>query len=249
MVETKLAGGLITLVDGKPELGFHDIAAQAVGYVATDIWGYLLNRKACRLLLVDAIAKPSWAEGRWKQSTRTAQVRRMYASNGEPRANRVRYTVLHELAGHGSDSFGLDAKDRSAAMALMSPKPSSWADVDGAEGMRAYWRLPSESYANRLVEALVGKRVSSPYDDDYIRKIPDSSLAKLKDIAIRETAAPIPPAEEPIEEPPPTPLELELMQALEAANGRLAVYDAQTLKASEALWRPEWGVFPPPAQE
>lgn len=245
-MQTVLANGLITLIDDKPELGFHDLVEEALSWVSDVVWDQLLKGRAVRLALTDSISRPAWAEGKWRRSDRTALVRRMYNDSGKPRANRVRYTAIHELAGHGSDSSSLDAQDRADIMDLMMPRPSGWTDDDNLEGMAAYWRLPYESYANRLVEALVGRKITSPYDDDYTRKIPDTRLGALRDIALRSTPVPVPPVDEPIEEPPPTPLELELMQALEAANARLTIYDAQTLKASEALWRPEWGTFPPP---
>lgn len=150
--------------------------------------------------VVASIAKPAWAEGKWRQADRLALVRAMRRSDGKPRYNKVQYTAIHEI-GHAVDDDRLAGK-RADVMALMTPQPSKWNDDDNlADPMARYWRLPSEVFANRLVEAITGGQVRSPYDDDYTRWIPDRKLDELVSIVRRQA----PPIVEPIPEPPAEP--------------------------------------------
>lgn len=239
-----LAGGLILLEDSKPLLGFGELIEEAISWVDPTYWPRLL-RAPVTLMVVDSIAKPIWAEGKWSGSSRTARVKRLYREGGKPKANRVRYTALHEAAGHGSDEDVLGKAKRQGIMELMDPRPDSWSDVDGLEGMRAYWRLPPECYANRMVEALTAGRVTSPFDDDYTRTIPNAKLNELLNRAMLPApAAPEPPTVEPPAMPPPTTRELELMANLEQCHTERESYEADALEAVRTLWLEEWGPTP-----
>ncbi len=141
---------------------------------------------------------PKWAEGVYRGSRRTAEVRTMRRADGKPRYARVFYTAAHELFGHGADHDCMDGKRR-VAMALMSPQPTRWAGGHGKTGMARYWQYPFENYANRMAEAVTGHKAVSPYDDDYTRPIDDADLAALVDLTT--VGVPNPADHEP---PPPT---------------------------------------------
>ena len=159
---------------------------------------------------------PTFAEALWKGAQRTAYVRTLKRPDGSTRSGRVAYHTLHEVFGHGVDDDRMHGK-RKAARKLMRPYPTSWSDVDGLKGMAAYWRLPSECFANRMVEAITHGVVRSMFDDDYTRTIPDEWLDELVDLVLTQPPDPVdvdPPVPPTIE--PPSPADDQLI-ALRAA--------------------------------
>jgi hypothetical protein len=244
MTDTKTAGGLITIVDDKPAKGFGRIVQDAMEMVSDETWRKLLAGKPLEVLLVDKIANPAWAEGLWRSTPRRAVIRRQYRGDGQPKRGRVQYIALHEIAGHGSDSSSLGSKKRNAVMALMDPKPGHWRDRGSASSgsMAGYWALPSESYANRLVEALTLGEVRSPFDDDYTRTIADKHLDELlRIVAGADEPSPTP---DPEPEPPLNPELAELGRMLEEARAEIAHYEDVTYGAVALLWDDAWGARP-----
>jgi hypothetical protein len=228
-VHRSLANGLI-LVEA-PDGGepFLDVAQWAVAQcIPTWNWSDVLSSPV-RVLMVPDIAKPPWAEGLTRSANRVVRVV-MQTRRGRPRRNRMAYIMLHELAGHMVDADHLTGR-RAGIRALMIPRPTSWSDDDGLEGMARYWHLPSEAYANRIVEAITAKRVVSPFDDDYTRNIPDADLGHLVEVV---TAPPLMPTE-PEPELPEVPTPPEPDPALEICRARVAELEAAIAHASEDL--------------
>lgn len=244
MAETKAGGGLITVEDDKPDAGFGRIVTDAIELVPAETWTKLLAGKPATVRLVDSLESPVWAEGKWNGGSRTARVKRMYRGDGKPRRNKVAYTALHELAGHGSDSSSMGAGKRTRIMALMTPRPSHWRDTGSADPdtMAGYWALPYESYANRLVEALTLGEIRSPYDDDYTRVIEEKHLDELLRIVAGEDQPT--PAPEPEPEPPDNPELAEILRMLEASRAEVRHYEEITLGAVQLLWDDAWGERP-----
>lgn len=204
MISRSLAGGRIVAEapDGMEDC--LDLAEWSLAQVLPGWdWAKVL-RAPVRLLYVADIAKPSWAEGLTRADNRVVRVV-IQRRRGVLRRNRMSYIGLHELAGHMVDHDHLDGR-RGAIRSIMVPKPTSWNDVDGLEGMASYWHLPSEAYANRIVEAMTEGRVSSPFDDDYTRTIREERLRDLLAIVMAE---PNDGDEDPVVVPTPTPPEPE----------------------------------------
>lgn len=177
---------------------------------------------------------PTWAKGYFRSGARRADIRQVRRSDGRPRRALVQYLTLHELLGHGSDLDVLDNK-RPAIRKLMSPYPTSWGDDDGRTGMARYWHLPSECYANRLVEALTQGQVRSPYDDDYTRWIPNAALDDLVELVIHKPSQPDPEPTVPAL-PGPPPVELDAVRALVAQTDQDIRADLDELiRAVDAL--------------
>jgi hypothetical protein len=204
--------GLVTL-DGPSH--FVAVGIEALNLITIPL-GQLLARPA-------TVNYPSnwahgWAQGLWKGSARRALVKQMRRSDGGPKPNLIRYLTIHELLGHGVDGDRMRGK-RARARDMMEPHPSGWSDSDGRTGMARYWRLPSECFANRMVEALTDHRVRSPFDDDYTRTIPDAKLDRLVDLVLEDSDEPDEPTDPPIEpepEPPPDALDAAIALAQQA---------------------------------
>ncbi len=209
MVTQTTPDGLIT-VDGPQQ--FVDLAFEALALV--DVDPVLLLNAPVRVQFVDKLAPPAppFAEGLWRRRPRRADLVMLRRPDGSPRAGRLRYHVLHEVFGHATDLDRLDGK-RARVRALMAPGPSTWSDVDGLDGMAAYWRLPSECFANRMVEAITKGRVRSPFDDDYTRWIPDARLADLVAIVVEPPPSTWSDVEQPVEPMPEPPSPLDLLRS------------------------------------
>lgn len=200
---------------------FVDLGKRAVG-LCDARWPGLL-KKDITLSFVDAIPNaPEWAQGLWRGGQRHGFIKNMRRKDGRPKSNLIQYLSIHEGLGHPSDQDRMDGK-RGPARRLMIPRPDGWRDTDAFYGMEAYWHYPFECYANRLVEALTGGAIRSPYDDDYTRWIPDADLPKLLELPLAsgdmfaaEADNGGPP--EDIIEPPPDPRYLEALNRLHKAR-------------------------------
>lgn len=171
-----------------------------------DVLTQLLGGQAAEVRYVQKIGAPApvWAKGYWRSGPRRAAVRQLRRSDGKPKYRLLRYLTVHELLGHGSDDSVLDGKRR-ACRFTMTPRPSSWDDVDGATGMDAYWRLPSEAYADALAMELLGL-TESPYSDDYLRDVQPGALLPI--VLDPPDPVDVEPPTIPVPEPPPVDIDV-----------------------------------------
>ena len=159
---------------------FVDLGKAALD-LCVDRWPQLLKADVLMSYVEQIPNQQPWVEGLWRGGARHGFAKQFYRLNGKPKNMKMMYLTLHEILGHPSDQDKMDGK-RGQARALMHPKPDDWRDVDGKDGMNAYWHFPFECYANRMVEALTKGVVRSPYDDDYTRYIYDQDLDELLEI-------------------------------------------------------------------
>jgi hypothetical protein len=229
--------GLIVIEDGDAgddQHAYLDLAVEAIESVKPDFpWSGLL-KGTVTVRFVDNIGEgDSFAEGKWVSSKRLVKIERV-RKDGHPARNKVRYYTLHEL-GHAIDGDSMGDANHQDAMALMDPKPEGWRNT---KGLHDYWGLPSESFANRLVEAIITSAnphsIESMYDDDYQRKISGEELDDLYAIIVKGEAGDGDGEEGPAE-PTEPPSAAELQARIDAAFTILDPLPAQLVHVVEEV--------------
>jgi hypothetical protein len=216
MTERKLLNGLVTLIDEEGGDAFIELGVEAIEDVKADFpWDGRGEEKAgllrhpVKVIYQANIENPPWAEGKYNGVNDGFHMIRIkkIKKDGHPAYAKIRYYTLHEI-NHAIDADSLDGEDKSAIQALMDPRPSGWKDAKGGD---SYWHLPSESFANRLVEAMVvpASEITSMFDDDYTRKITNEELDDLYATVLRGETHTGDGGEEVVDPPPPTTAELQ----------------------------------------
>jgi hypothetical protein len=180
-----------------------------------------------RIIYQDNIDNPPWAEGKYnglQDGVHMVRIKKV-KKDGHPAYNKIRYYTLHEL-NHAIDADSLDGDDKTAIRGLMEPHPDGWRDTKGGD---SYWHLPSESWANRLVEAMVkpASEITSMFDDDYTRKVSDGELDELYAFTIAGEAHTGEPPPEEIVDPPAPDYPAMIAEAIDLMEQAIAVLEGE----------------------